>query len=683
MDEPGSASPDVSEQPTLPGDSAPEAGDAGLNDVSTAQLVALETHLQTLGLDAETILAQHSEGTISPPLSRPKSADESALLSLQALRMTGPETPLQAPEYALGATLGEGGMGIVRVARQHSLERDVAIKSAKGNTNNAALALLREAWVMGRLEHPNVVPIHALGRDLAGEPAFVMKRIEGRAWSDLIADPALLPQAAQADTLGWHLGVLMQVCNAIAFAHSRGVLHRDLKPDNVMVGPFGEVYVLDWGLAVSIGSDEARIPKAQDINAIAGTLHYMAPEMAAGKGAGIDAHTDVYLLGTLLHQVLTGKPRHRGHSPMELLAAAYHSKPVSYDEGIAPELAALANRATAHDPGARFESAIAFHDAIGEYLQHRTSLELSAAASQRLTELKELIATEDKDHAEVTMVFTASRFCYQMALDSWSDNPAAKAGLNEALTRMVTYHLAAGHVPAARGLVAAIESPSEALLAELAEGEEAAKQAEKRSKRLEHMRQQMDSTIGTRTRAFMAFSLGVGFSAMPALVMGILDQQGIWAAGHAFNFISAAIFLIAIIGGRIWASETITATSFNRRASWSLASLGITNVLLSGAVYSTGLPAQSALLMCLLLCGFYMALLTSTMDKRLWACAGTYEVAFFGALLWPEFTLYWVAAGHAAAGALVAWFWRPASFSGAYDGDSRKVVPAKGSDLIF
>ncbi|MCZ7681391.1 MAG: protein kinase [Sandaracinaceae bacterium] len=156
---------------------------------------------------------------------------------------------------ALRGTLGEGGMGIVRLATQRSLGRDVAVKTVKGSqaAERATGALLREACVMGLLEHPNVVPVYDLVVGDAGEPAIVMRKIEGSSWASVMHDPAALRARFDAeDALEWNLRVLAQVCNVVDFAHSRGILHRDLKPENVMLGEFGEVYVVDWGLAVAL-----------------------------------------------------------------------------------------------------------------------------------------------------------------------------------------------------------------------------------------------------------------------------------------------------------------------------------------------------------------------------------------------------------------------------------------------
>ncbi len=228
-----------------------------------------ETVLIRLGIDAGTQFeARH--GTIIPPLPASQTRDDRALSALQELSLGEAD----AAEFAIHGTLGEGGMGIVRLASQTALGRHVAIKSVRpdGPVQTAARALMREAWVTGALEHPNVVPVHTLGKDAEGLPMFVMKRVHGTSWRELICGTEPLPEEHRDAPLDFHLRVMQQVCNAVAFAHSKGVLHRDLKPDNVMIGPFGEVYVLDWGLAVSLDEGAERIPLARDITDIAGTL---------------------------------------------------------------------------------------------------------------------------------------------------------------------------------------------------------------------------------------------------------------------------------------------------------------------------------------------------------------------------------------------------------------------------
>src|SRR5262249_52505984 len=149
----------------------------------------------------------------------------------------------------------------------------------------ATLGLLRESWITGGLEHPNIVPVHDLTVDESGRPRLLLKRIEGLPWSEVLHDAEALRQRfASDDPLDFNVRVLMQVCSPVNFAHRRGIVPRDLKPQNVMIGEFQEVYVLDWGLAVSLVDDgSGRLPLAADVDEMAGTPAYMAPEMLGGR----------------------------------------------------------------------------------------------------------------------------------------------------------------------------------------------------------------------------------------------------------------------------------------------------------------------------------------------------------------------------------------------------------------
>ncbi|MCA8968120.1 MAG: protein kinase, partial [Planctomycetes bacterium] len=150
-----------------------------------------------------------------------------------------------------------------------------------------------------------------------------MKRVEGLPWRTLIDDDALAAEHGMRDRLAFHLDILGRVCRAVHFAHSRGILHLDLKPDNVMVGRHGEVYLLDWGVAASFRDDaEPWIPKTSDIKAILGTPAYLSPEQAAGLGVAMGPHTDVFLLGALAHRIVTGRPPYRGDTFEDVLALA-------------------------------------------------------------------------------------------------------------------------------------------------------------------------------------------------------------------------------------------------------------------------------------------------------------------------------------------------------------------------
>jgi len=248
-------------------------------------------------------LVDHPGSTIEPP----RAASSGAMAALDALRGLGATL---GGKIDVHHTLGEGGMGVVHLATQRTLGRQVAVKTLRKGAGDeqAALRIVREAWITGALEHPNVVPVHDVGVDASGAPVIVMKRIEGRPWSHYLRDAAAVAKRfAAADLVEWNLRTLANVCNAMHFAHARGILHRDLKPDNVMIGEFGEVYVLDWGIAVSLADDgTGRFPLASQATDIAGTPHYMAPEMLLGDPTMLSPRTDVYLLGAMLYEIFTG-----------------------------------------------------------------------------------------------------------------------------------------------------------------------------------------------------------------------------------------------------------------------------------------------------------------------------------------------------------------------------------------
>lgn len=340
--------------------------------------------------------------------------------------LAGPPITSGDADLEVRSLIGEGGMGRVFLARQHSLDRDVAVKTIRDSADGSIRqALVFEGVITGQLEHPAIVPVHALGLDQSGRPAMVMKRIEGVSWDELIANPEHDGweswEGDRDDRLPGHLQILSQVCNAVHFAHSRGIVHRDLKPENILIGRFGDIYVADWGIAARIGvADDQRL---------CGTPGYMAPEMV--RGQSVDARTDVYLLGAILHQVLTGTHRHDAPTGVAALAQALLSEPHEYDDDVPSSLADLANRACSLDPEARPDTAMAFRDALHDYDEHRQSIRLANEAMERLVSLRELEhdAIDQEQRRIVDRLGAEARFGFEQALESWKENPKAIDGL--------------------------------------------------------------------------------------------------------------------------------------------------------------------------------------------------------------------------------------------------------------
>ena len=242
----------------------------------------------------------------------------------------------QRSRYTLSRLYAEGGLGKVWLARDGDLNREVALKEIRPDQAQYPemwRRFMKEAQITGQLEHPNIVPVYELAhRREDDQPFYTMRFVRGRTLGKAISEYHRKRSEGQVDPLAMPslLQAFIGVCQAIAYAHSRGVVHRDLKPDNVVLGGFGEVIVLDWGLATVLDclgqkdsirvvdlTDEAHA-EATRAGQQLGTPAYMAPEQAAGRLEQVDARTDVYGLGAILYEILTGHPPHDGKNSLEL-----------------------------------------------------------------------------------------------------------------------------------------------------------------------------------------------------------------------------------------------------------------------------------------------------------------------------------------------------------------------------
>jgi serine/threonine-protein kinase len=276
--------------------------------------------------------------------------------------------------YELRELLGRGGMGEVLLGHDGVIGREVAIKRMRQASAgpDAELRFLREAKIQARLQHPAIVPVHELGRDADGRPYFTMKRLAG-----------VTLEALRGGPLQRLLRAFVDVCLAIEFAHEHGVIHRDIKPTNIMLGDFGEVYVLDWGVARII-DDGSASASVQDIvtaegetqvGAVMGTPGYMAPEQALGYA--MTPAIDVYALGCVLFELLTCEPLHPRGTGGAANAIAHPTETPSArrpDLAIAPELDAACVAALAEDPADR-PSARELAQRVSDYLDGDRDLE--------------------------------------------------------------------------------------------------------------------------------------------------------------------------------------------------------------------------------------------------------------------------------------------------------------------
>ena len=537
----------------------------------------------------------------------------------------------------LERTLGEGGMGIVRLGQQPALRRGVAVKTLREEFRDprSTLRLLRESWITGMLEHPNVVPVHDLGADDRGGPRMVMKRIEGVEWTQLMHDADTVEERFHARSLlEWNLSILQQVTQALAFAHSRGILHRDLKPENVMIGSFGEVYVVDWGIAVALRDDgSGLLPLAADVKEMTGTPAYMAPEMLGLPGSRLSERTDVYLLGAVLYEILTGQPPHQAATLAAMVPRIARSL-VTFPDGLPEELERVCRRALERDPDARFENVVQFRLAVQAYLQHRGAMRLCEEAQESLATLRTaLAAPEAGDRDLLYGLYGAARFGFMESLRAWKENHAAREALTEATTRMVEYELAQGDPGAASTLVAELGDENLSLRQRV---EEAKRARDADLARLEAQAKDFDPRTGVRTRTFLGVMLGIAWSIAP------LVQQFTGAVGtHARWILFDLADIVVMLALGFWARDTLHRTAFNRRMGRTVVFLFVSQILLTVGAWLLALPMRTVSALLPFLWFVVSAHAAIALEKWLAPAAATYALTFLVSARWPE--LRWFA----------------------------------------
>jgi len=273
-----------------------------------------------------------------------------------------------ATKYRLQTELARGGMGTVYLAEDTELNRQVAIKVLNSSdvTTDLSERMVREAQIIARLEHPGIVPVHDVGVLPDGRVFYAMKYVRGKRLDEY---------AAETDSIRDRLRKFQAACDAVAFAHAHGVMHRDLKPQNIMIGSFGEVLVLDWGVAKILRkhepaseADTLRLPgkRKQDHKTdeaiegttdgtIIGTRHYMSPQQARGEIDRLDERSDVYSLGAVLYFLLTD----RAPSP---------THPRTVNPRVSKPAEAICVKALSPEPDARYATAAELSRDIGKWL---------------------------------------------------------------------------------------------------------------------------------------------------------------------------------------------------------------------------------------------------------------------------------------------------------------------------
>ncbi len=384
---------------------------------------------------------------LTPPRPLPPASDSTC--SSDRLPGSAPGGLVSIPGYEIKREIARGGMGRVLEAFDLVFQRDVAIKVVLQNADSPAVAgrFVRESRITGRLTHPGIPPAYQLGKLADGSPFLAMKLVRGRMLSDMLAGRP----SAESD-LQLFVLVFERICQAVGYAHGEGVIHRDLKPANIMVGAFGEVQVMDWGLAKDLRGTvvgHGNPPVSQDMfeasestvgdcrtyaGAVMGTPAYMAPEQA--RGEIVDARADVFALGGLLSMILVSRPPFNNTLPADALATseAGDTKEVLYALAgcrADVELVEICRRCLAIRPDDRPADGNEVATAIAEYRASVRSRERKAEHEQVAADARTPVERERREAhsaagAILLIVITASFFLFYSGILSFTPGAPLK-----------------------------------------------------------------------------------------------------------------------------------------------------------------------------------------------------------------------------------------------------------------
>jgi eukaryotic-like serine/threonine-protein kinase len=480
-------------------------------------------------------MATDPPATTSPPKAVLEELNTLSLESLSNLDTISLEDYLQEKSTCLGEkkcktpTLHEaysdinwiaaGGMSDIYSAQQSVLKRKIAIKRCNRDSPILRRMIEAEAQILGGLEHPNIPPVYNIVPAEEGDPAVILKFIDGKTLHELLQSCE-----SPAERVDLAVPILLQICYALAFAHTHGILHRDIKPSNIMVGEFGVIYLLDWGIAMDL-NQRAAIP-----NRVVGTPHYMPPEMLS-ENPVLDSnkYSDIYLLGATLHEVLTGETRHSGSELQEIFLQANLSKPTEYPQML-KGLGELCNEACSRDPKDRPPSVESFQARLAQLFscwQGRDQLEEALIAVAQLRHQKPSQNPLEDTHVRVNILqhYSKTRFSLEAVLRRSPTNTKAKEALIQLKNQMLDHYIHTQQLDLALALVRELNEPSDAIITKIQDLRGILREKLEKELRAEILDQEFDHATTQRFRKTLGSSM-LGTSLL------LLLWHGLWGASN-------------------------------------------------------------------------------------------------------------------------------------------------------
>jgi eukaryotic-like serine/threonine-protein kinase len=545
----------------------------------------------------------------------------------------------EGPALKLGDRIGRGAMGVVVAAWQRQIGRDVAIKRVLAGKNKARLSrtLRQEAVATGMLEHPNIVPVHDLVEGPDG-PWMIMKRVRGEPWSQLLRNPELCAQHLDdRDPLEFHLNVLMAVCRALSYAHERGILHRDIKPDNIMVGQFGQVYLMDWGLAVAL-TPTPGLPLASELRGLAGTPAFMAPEMALG-GGGLCVQSDVYLLGANLHYLLTGRGVHRGRSAKDILKLVRAGEVPEYGPEVPEGLATIARACLQRDPAQRPATVESVRRRLAAFLRHRAAQQILTEAGERARRVEELLKSAlagQDDPTAIRAAIAQARFGFELGLRQWPESEA-RHELVGLIENCVRYEVHRGNAESAAALLSELEAAPKALTEQVRALEAQTQVQRGAMTELHRIQRDADPRQAASFRALLTVLLGL-FALIACTAMNLVHLY-VRPVGVSQVLPTVGIFTVVGVAGGVF----YLARGVNRAAREHTLMLMIISCALGlhwTAAWYAGLALDITIAGNALLSGAVLVVGGLVVDRAMLVSAPPFLLCLPAALVWPDAALF-------------------------------------------